>query len=108
MVALYEHDSYEMPWSHCKSTAVKLEKQDEGHQQELGRLREDGAELEREHAQEREEQELELKCGVYLDRNKDTAPGSGHQACAECASELTDCHIFIFCSKPIISRTRHL
>jgi hypothetical protein len=85
------------------NTAVKLEKQDEGHQHEIGGLREDGSELEREHAEDREKHDQEILCGICEEHKKDTALGCGHQACAICASQLTDCHL---CRAPITSRTR--
>jgi ankyrin repeat protein len=54
------------------------------------------AELEQEHASQRE-------CAICLDREIDTALNCGHQACFSCASELANCYN---CRQPITTRTR--
>jgi hypothetical protein len=61
------------------------------------------AELERERALQREEREEAIQCAICLDRDKDTALNCGHQACAQCAIGLANCHI---CRGPITTRTR--
>jgi hypothetical protein len=62
----------------------------------MERMRADAqTEARRECEREREVMRDARLCAICLDKPNDTAYGCGHQACAGCAGELVNCHIYV-------------